>query len=523
MRPAVGPRFSILTPVFDPPVRVLRAMVASVRAQTYEGWQLVLVDDCSPSAAVRRELREFAGSDDRITLVERATNGGIVAASQDALANATGEFVALLDHDDLLAEGALAAMATMIERYPDVDYLYSDEDKVNADGVHYDVFRKPDWSPERLRCQMYTGHLSVGRTALVRQVGGFQRGTDGSQDHDLVLRVTERARRVVHLPEVLYHWRAISGSTAHEPEAKPYAWEAGVRAVQRHLDRMGIAAKAHLGELPGTYRIVRSADPRLRISVVIPTRGTQALVWGERRVLVVETVRSVLAQTRHANLEIVVVYDKPTPAAVLEELKELVGDRLVLVPFEEPFNFSAKCNVGFIASTGDVVVFLNDDMQAVSDGFLEQLAAPLSEPDVAATGARLLFADGRLQHAGHVYAAGDLTHACLGWSEHAEGPFRALLVNRECSGVTAACLAVTRANFERVGGFCEELPGNFNDVDLSRKLRREGGRIVWLANVTLYHFESQTRDTTVKEREYAHIMRRWGTPEVDPYFPAGFH
>ena len=522
MRSTAGPQFSILTPVYDPPVKMLRAMVASVRAQTYRNWQLVLVDDCSPTPAVRRELRELAESDDRITLVERATNGGIVAASQDALKAAVGEFVALLDHDDLLAEDALAVVATMIARYPDADYLYSDEDKVDAEGVHYDVFRKPDWSPERLRCQMYTGHLSVFRTTLARQVGGFQRGSDGSQDHDLVLRVTEKARRVVHIPQVLYHWRAISGSTAHEPDAKPYAWEAGLRAVQRHLDRMGIAGRAYPGERSGTYRIVRRLAPHLRISVVIPTRGTQGLIWGEWRVLVVETVRSVLARTQHADVEIVVVYDEPTPPAVLEELEALVGDRLVLVPFLEPFNFSAKCNVGFIASSGDVVVFLNDDMQAVSDGLLEQLAAPLSEPDVAATGARLLFADGRIQHAGHVYAAGDLTHACLGWPEHSEGPFRALLVNRECSGVTAACLAVTRATFERVGGFCEELPGNFNDVDLSCKLRRKGGRIVWLADVTLYHFESQTRDSTVQEWEYAHIMRRWGTPEVDPYFPADY-
>ena len=317
-------------------------------------------------------------------------------------------------------------------------------------------------------------------------------------------------------------FRSISGSTAHEPDAKPYAWQAGLRAVQRHLDRMGIAGTAYPGERSGTYRIVRKVAPHLRISVVIPTRGTTGLIWGEWRVMVVETVRSVLARTRHTDVEIVIVYDEPTPAAVLDELKELVGDRLVLVPFLEPFNFSAKCNVGFIASSGDVVIFLNDDMQAVTDGCLEQLAAPLSESDVAATGARLLFADGRLQHGGHVYAEGELTHACMGWPEHSEGPFRALMVNRECSGVTAACLAVTRATFERVGGFCEELPGNFNDVDLSRKLRRDGGRILWLADVILYHFESQTRDSTVEEWEYAHIMRRWGTPAVDPYFPTGF-
>lgn len=522
MKVTKGPQLSILTPVYDPPVRMLRAMVASVRAQTYHDWQLVLVDDRSPTPGVRRALREMADADPRITLVERPANGGIVAASRDALAAAHGEFVALLDHDDLLDADALRVVVKAIAAHPDADYLYSDEDKVDADGAHYDVFRKPDWSPERLRCQMYTGHLSVLRTLLAREVGGFRTGTDGSQDHDLALRVSERARRVVHIPEILYHWRAIVGSTARESEAKPYAWDAGVRSVQDHLRRTGVVGTVQRGDRPGTYRIVRTVDPRVRISVVIPTRGTRGLIWGEWRTLVTETVRSVLEHTDHPHLEIVVVYDEPTPPEVLDELRALAGDRLLLVPFGEPFNFSSKCNVGFIASSGDVVVFLNDDMEAVSDGLLEHLAAPLSERGVVATGARLLFADGRLQHGGHVYAAGDLTHACLGWPRDAEGPFRALLVNRECSGLTAACLAVTRATFERVGGFCEELPGNFNDVDFSRKLRRDGGRMLWLTDVTLYHFESQTRDSTVKEWEYAHILRRWGTPAVDPYFPEGF-
>lgn len=517
-----GHRFSILTPVYDPPVGALRAMIESVRAQTYESWQLVLVDDASPTPAVLRTLRAAARSDRRITLVERAINGGIVAASNDALDAADGEFVALLDHDDLLVPAALQTMAAVTSAHDDVDYVYSDEDKLGADGTHFDVFRKPDWSPERLRGQMYTGHLSVLRTSLVRSVGGFEVGSDGSQDHDLVLRVTERARRVVHIPEVLYHWRALVGSAAFNPEAKPYAWEAGIRAVQRHLDRVGVNASVRPGRLPSTYVIDRTFDPDILISVVIPTRGTRGLVWGEWRTMVVEVVRSLLAKTRHPRIELVVVYDEPTPGAVLEQLRAVAGDRLVLVPFDEPFNFSAKCNVGFIASSGDVVVFLNDDMEVVSEGFPEQLVAPLSERGVVATGARLIFADGRLQHGGHVYAAGDLTHACLGWPPDAEGPFGAMVVNREASGLTAACLAVTRSTFERVGGFCEELPGNFNDVDFSRKLRRDGGRMLWLAGVTLYHFESQTRDSTVQEWEYQHIIRRWGTPEVDPYFPVGY-
>lgn len=517
-----APLFSVLTPVYDPPPEALRAAVDSVLRQQETDWELVLVGDAVPSPRIRSLLDELARRDRRIRVIHRGTNGGIVAASADALAAARGEFVALLDHDDMLGARALTALAEAIREHPEADYLYTDEDKVDEDGAFYDTFAKPDWSPERLRGQMYTGHLSVIRTELARAVGGFAEGSDGSQDHDLVLRVTERAREIVHVPGVHYHWRAVHGSTAHAEDAKPYAWEAGRAAVQRHLDRTGIRGRAVLGPRPGTYRVQRELDPGVKVSIVIPTRGSTGLVWGERRCLVVELVRSLIERGTHADVEFVVVYDEPTPEAVLAELRALTGDRGVFVLFDEPFNFSAKCNVGFLASSGEVVVFMNDDMELVSPDYAAQLAAPLFEEGVGATGARLLFADGSLQHGGHVYASGDLTHAGFTAPGDTEGPFRAYLVNRECSGLTAACIAVRRSTFEDVGGFWEELPGNFNDVDFSRKIRFRGLRMLWIADVTLYHFESLTRDSTVKQWEYDAIMRRWGTPEVDPYFPAGF-
>ena len=513
------PLFSVLTPVYGPPVHALRAAIESVRRQTFADWELVLVDDASPTQEVRDELARAAAGDRRIRVVTRAENGGIVASSNDALAQATGEFVALLDHDDLLTADALAAVAGVIAAEPELDYLYSDEDKVDPDGRHYDRFDKPDWSPERLRGQMYTGHLSVLRTSLAREVGGFIPGSDGSQDHDLVLRVTERARRIVHVPRVLYHWRSVPGSTAEDIDAKPFAWEAGRAAVQRHLDRSGISGEALLGPVPGTYRISRQLAPDVLVSVVVPTRGGRGRVWGESRCFVLEMVRSLLAHTAHERLEIVVVYDEPTPQPVLDALREVAGDRLLLVPFREPFNFSAKCNVGFLASHGDVVLFMNDDMQVVSDGFVEQLVAPLAEEGVGAAGARLLFADGSLQHGGHVYAEGDLTHAGFKTPGNSYGPFSAFLVNRECSGLTAACLAMTRTTVDAVGGFCEDLPGNFNDVDLSNKVRHLGLRMVWLADVTAYHFESQTRNPDVEPWEYDFVMARWRTPDRDPYLP----
>jgi GT2 family glycosyltransferase len=309
----------------------------------------------------------------------------------------------------------------------------------------------------------------------------------------------------------------VPGSAAGDTEAKPYAWVAGLRAVQDQLDRLGIPGTASYGRSPGHYRIERVADPDTSVSVIIPTRGTSGLVWGERRCFVVEAVASVLARTHLPRLELVVVYDLDTPVNVLEQLRHIAGDRLVLVPFAEPFNFSSKCNAGFVASSGDVVVLLNDDIQAITEGFLEQLVAPLAEPGVGMSGARLLFADGSLQHGGHVYEDGHFWHAFLGALPDDPGPFSALWVNRECSGLTAACVALRRETYEEVGGLCEELPGNFNDVDFSYKIRRTGRRLLWLANVELYHFESQTRERAVHEWEYDFVARRWGIPQNDPF------
>jgi glycosyltransferase involved in cell wall biosynthesis len=243
--------FSVITPVYGPSLEVLRETIKSVRDQTFTDWELIMVDDRSPSEAVRELLRKVAEGDGRIRLVERAVNGGIVAASNDALAISSGAFIALLDHDDLLAPTALESMARAIAEHDNVDYMYSDEDKIDPDGNHCDLFHKPDWSPERLRHQMYTCHLSVLRSSVVREVGGFHEGFDGSQDHDLVLRVSERAREVVHVPEVLYHWRMVPCSAALAYDEKSYAWEAGKRAVQAHLDRLGIEATADLGPHPG--------------------------------------------------------------------------------------------------------------------------------------------------------------------------------------------------------------------------------------------------------------------------------
>jgi O-antigen biosynthesis protein len=515
------PLFSVVTPVYEPPLDVLQDTIQSVLSQTFTDWELILVDDRSPSDDVRGVLRSAAATDQRIRVVERAVNGGIAAASNDALTASTGAFVALLDHDDLLTRRALEVIARAIAEYDDADYLYSDEDKLDPSGNYCEVFRKPDWSPERLRHQMYTSHLSVLRSSVVRDVGGFHEGFAGSQDHDLVLRVSERARRVVHVPEVLYHWRILPGSGAVAVEEKPYAWEAGKRAVQAHLDRVGMAATAELGPDPGVYRVRRWVDPATPVSLIIPTRCTSGLAWGQWRCFAVETVRSALRKTGMTNIEVVVVYDEGvTPPNALAEIASLCGNRYVAVPFAGAFNFSHKCNLGFLASTADIIVLLNDDMEVASDGWLEELIAPIvQERDVGMTGARLEHSDSTLQHGGHRYFDGGWTHAFLGAGKDDPGYFRALQLSREASGATAACAALRRDVFEEVGGLTEELPANFNDIDLSLKILRAGYRILWMAHSVLFHFESRTRERTVHQWEVDKIVRRWGIPDRDHYVP----
>jgi glycosyltransferase involved in cell wall biosynthesis len=512
------PLFTVVTPVYNPPVEALTAAIDSVLRQTFGGWELILVDDCSPDPAVRETLRAYAARDARIRVIERSENGHIVKASNDGVAAARGQFIALLDHDDMLTPEALSRNAAVISRDERVDYLYSDEDKIDANGRHYDRFDKPDWSPERLRTHNYCCHLSVMRTELVREVGAFREGYDGSQDHDLILRVTERARRIHHIPAVLYHWRVVPGSAAGDAEAKPYAAEAGRRAVQDHLERVGVDATVELGSY-GLYRVRRTLPAERRVSIVIPTLGSSTMVWGRSRVLVVEAVRSALARTRHEDLEVVVVYDEPTPRSVLEELSAIAGDRLVLVPFKEKFNYSRKVNFGVLASTGDRIIVLNDDVEVRSDDWIEELLGPLEEPDVGMTGAKLYFSSTAIQHAGLAFLRGGYQHPFHKMPSDNPGPFAGLFATREVSGVTGACVGMRRDTFFDVGGLTEGLPESFNDVDFCYKVLRLGYRLLFMAHCELFHFESQTREPTAKPADVRYMRRRWGIPDRDPYMP----
>jgi len=520
------PRFSIVTPVYDPPPAVLEAMLASVQAQTFGDWEHCLVDDASPSPHVQEILQKAAKKDPRVRIGRRAANGGIVAASNDALAMASGEFVALLDHDDELHPDALLLVHEKLEATPEADYAYTDEDKIDEQGRHSAAFFKPAWSPDRFRTQMYTCHMSVLRRSLVEEVGGFHDGFEGSQDWDLVLRVTEQARDVVHVPKVLYHWRTLPTSTAsaNAQEAKPYAFEAGTRALQAHCDRIGFEATVVADPtLGGVYHLQPALREQPLVSIVIPTAGTPREVRAEGVTLITHCVRSVVRTSTYSNYELIVVVDDSVQPDVRDELVEIAGDRLRIVPFSRPFHYSQKINVGAIASQGEHLLMLNDDMEVISPDWIERMVMYSRQPGVGAVGAKLFFGDGRIQHTGVVFLPSGPGHVYRGFARDHTGYYANALVAANYTAVTGACVMSRRAVFEQVGGLSQRFPVNFNDMDYCLKLRAQGYRVVLDPDAQLYHFESSSRSPKVVDWEHHLLDDRWlHTFDPDPYYNPNF-
>jgi O-antigen biosynthesis protein len=514
-----GPRFSILTPVYETPAPVLARMLRSLRRQSFRDWELCLVDDGSREPHVAAALAAAERADPRIRVRRRQRNGGIVTASNEALALARGEFVALLDHDDELHPDALGLVDEALARAPEADYAYTDEDKIVGPGIHLRPFFKPDWSPERLRTQMYTGHLSVLRRALVEEVGGFDPEFEGAQDWDLVLKVTERARAVVHVPRVLYHWRVGATSAAAGGEAaKPWAFEAGARAVQAHCERIGLQAR--VGRDP-THTGVYHLQPRLSreplVSIVVPTACRTREVRYRQRVLVANCVRSIRERSSYGNYEIVCVVDAGAPTEAMEELRALGGERLRVVGYDRPFNFSEKVNLGAAHSEGEHLLLLNDDVEVATPDWIERMVMYSDLPAVGAVGGRLLLEDGRIQHAGVRFKRGLPDHPYHGHAGDFEGYAFAVLLARNPRAVTGACLMTRRELFEQVGGFSSDFPVNYNDVDYCLQLHRAGKRVVYDPDLVMLHFESSSRPPEVERWEERLLKERWlPLTAVDP-------
>jgi GT2 family glycosyltransferase len=509
---AYRPLISIVTPLYKTPLNFLDACIQSVFDQIYQNWQLCLIDDGSADPDLTRRAEEFQRRDPRVTFRALPTNCGISTATNECLALATGEFVAFLDHDDVLSNTALYEVVKRLNIEPELDVLYSDEDKITTDNRHYDYFFKPDWSPELFLSTNYICHFLVVRRRLIEQVGGLRPGFDGSQDYDVMLRVMEQTSRIRRIPKVLYHWRSHPQSTASATDQKPTASRAGYKALVEHLDRLREdAAVVELG--PGRYRIKYRLSGNPEIRIVIPTGGSRLLK---------DAVRSVLEKSTYRNYSVVVVDNTPDGGVrhlLADELKN--GRVTVLDRVGQPFNFSALCNSGARGFTGEYLLFLNDDTTIVSPDWLEALLEHAQHAPVGAVGGLLLFPDLRIQHAGvllGVYGIGGHAFRLLDSRQHHYFMFPEL--TRNCSAVTGACLMTRRQSFEEVGGFDEQnLPTCFQDVDYCLKLVERGYRIVYTPHARLLHYESATKSSVAEGNEIEYMRHRWKRViSDDPYY-----
>ena len=520
---ATAPKISVVVPVFNPPAEYLDAMVKSVRAQTYANWELCLAD-ASTLPHVKPLLEAFVKQDARIKLQFLENNLGIAGNSNAALALATGDFVALLDHDDLLAPFALHELATAIAANPHAEFFYSDEDKLDTAGVRVEPNFKPDWSPETLRSRNYICHLLTLKRSLVERIGGFRPGFEGAQDYDLVLRASEVANRIVHIPQVLYHWRMHAASTALNKGSKNYAYDHGKKAIAEHLARVGVDASVHDGPSLGMYHVVYHLRTQPLVTVIIPNK--------DHADILARCVDS-LAKASYANYELIVVENGsllPETHAYYAELKR--DPRVRILEWTKPFNYAAVNNFAAHAARGELLLFLNNDIESINPDWLEELVKQAVQPGVGAVGAKLYYADETIQHAGIVVGMGGVAgHSHLNYPRRAPGHMQRLQYAQNVAAVTGACLLMPKTVFDEIGGFDEGFVLAFNDVDLCLQVLAKGYRIVWTPDAELYHLESKTRgpeDTEEKQkrfkREYDLFHLKWGEflKAGDPYYSRNF-
>lgn len=519
------PVISVLLPVYNPELKILEAAITSIERQLYEHWELCIADDASTDPEVRPFLEGVAARDQRIKLIFREQNGHISACSNSALGLATGEWCSLLDQDDVLAEHALAWVALEIEEHTEAGLIYSDEDKIDAAGLRSNPFFKPDWNPELFLGQNFINHLGVYRTDLLRAIGGFREGFEGSQDYDLALRCLERLKpaQVRHIPRILYHWRAVAGSLAAVADAKPYAKEAARRAIGDHLRRVGISGQAEAcPENAESHRVVYElADPPPLVSIIIPMR--------DRVDLIERCVTTIREQTDYPSIEFVVVDNGSIEPAALRFLRTMEQEMAAQVIRDDgSFNFSRLINRGAAAARGEVLAFVNNDIEATERGWLREMVSHAVRQGVGAVGARLWYPNGTLQHGGVVVGLGGVAgHAFPGVPRGHAGYFNRAWLQQNCSAVTGACMVLCRGVFEGAGGFDEvNLAISFNDIDFCLRLRAAGLQNVWTPYANLVHHESASRghqrapeEQAQFVREAAYMQRKWGTElRYDPFY-----
>jgi GT2 family glycosyltransferase len=498
------PLISIIMPTYNPHEDWLRPAIDSVLGQVYDNWELCIADDASTAPHVEPILKQYAASDPRIKVVRREQNGGIAAASASALEIATGEFVGLLDHDDLLRPHALHRVVELLQSDPELDIVYSDEDMLQPDGTYGKPFFKPDWSPDFLLSVNYICHFLVLRRQLVERAGGFRSGFDGAQDHDLLLRATEHARRVGHVPDVLYAWRQVPGSVALTGDAKMYAYEAGRRSVEEALVRRGLSGRVTLAEDLGRYHVRLDVAGEPEVAIVIPTR--------DRVDLLRQCIDSIESLSTYPNWSITIVDNDSVDPETLAYLEQ-TPHRVVRKPGH--FNYSRLINLGRKQVDAPYMLTVNNDVTVISRDWIEALLEQVQRPEVGVAGGRLLYPDGRVQHEG--IGLGNVRGGYIAANLDAWWMGRII---RDVSAVTGACQMIKLAVFDEVGGYDESLQVGFNDVDFCLRVHKAGYLIVYTPHAELSHPESASRGRALDPVADYHIFwSRWGAEGGihDPY------
>ena len=512
-----GVLFSVIVPAYCTPERVLREMIDSVRAQTYEKWELCIADASDREAApgslrVEEIVRTYAREDDRILYKKLDENKGISENTNAAMQMASGDYVCFLDHDDLLAPQALYLYAEEIAK-SGADFLYSDEDKVKEDGSkHLQPHFKPDFSLDLLRSNNYITHFVSVKRSLAEKIGGFRPEMNGAQDYDFILRFTETASRIAHIPEILYHWRTSETSTADNPMSKQYAYEAGKRAIEEHLARTDTLGTVELLPDFGFYRVKYPVQGNPLVSVIIPNKDHADMLRS--------CVESVL-EASYENIEIIIVENGSTERETFAYYKELSENPKVrLVRWKKPFNYSAINNYGARFARGEYYLFLNNDVRAsISEDWLSEMLGVCQRRDVGIVGCRLYYPNNKIQHAGIVIGIGGVAGAMfVDLPRGRSGYMHKAAIMQDLSAVTAACMIVKKSAFEEVSGFTEELAVAFNDVDFCLKVGKCGYRVVYDPYAELYHDESRTRgpeDSPEKVRRFQNEIEYMRTHWID--------
>ncbi len=514
------PLISVVVPVYNADPHYLELALQSVEKQIYDNWELCIADDASSDPRVISFLDSYQSKNSRVKVVRLEEHGHIAGATNAAIGLAQGDFLAFLDHDDQLEPHALLEVAEILQADPDTDVFYSDHDILGEDGLFYGPSFKPAWSPELLLSYMYLGHLKVYRTALVRKLSGLRAGFEGSADYDLALRLVELTERVRHIPKILYHWRAVASSMASSSQTKSYSFDAGRRAVQEALKRRSINAEAIQPEWArkgkvGIYKLSFSATESEPVTIIIPTRDKYELLQ--------RCIKSIEKRTLHQAYQILIIDNESRDA---ETLRYLAGIPHRVVRFATPagFNFAEIVNFAVSSVETDFFVLLNNDTEVIAPQWLDEMLGYGRLPRVGAVGAKLLYPDQRIQHAGVIMGVHGLTgHACQPIRDDL-APAEYARVARDYLAVTAACMLSRKSVFEEVGGFnARDLKVGWNDVDYCLRLRDRGYRVVLNPCAELYHLESQSRGDDKNENEIAFMKEHWSAYIAnDPFFNINF-